>query len=378
MAGKAQILMAAADNKGKQAGGKLAVAAAVLSAALLSACSTLAPQAGAPQTAPVQQAPAEPQQPVVSARMAAAQDALKTMVNLQDRLSRVSAPLLINNADLCKNMARNLLGFTAQNRYSYPGEFSDAANAVLGYGERLQVSSVLAGSGAARAGLRKGDGLVSVEGKALPGGPDAESQAAEVLGPLVGKQAALNMTVARNGGNQTLNVPVTRACAIRVHLGNADNINSYADGQRVLITRGMMNFAQSDEAIAYVLAKDIAHNVLGHAGAMRNTAAVGSMIDNLVRTKPDLSLLIGSGGLKPVPQDLDTAADNLALYMLARAGYSIERAKPFWQRLATQYPASVMNGYTALHPATTVRLAAIDKTVAEIKAKLATKKPLVP
>lgn len=378
MAGKAQILMAAADNKGKQAGGQLAAAAAVLSAALLSACSTLAPQAGAPQTAPVQQAPAEPQQPVVSARMAAAQDALKTMVNLQDRLSRVSAPLLINNADLCKNMARNLLGFTAQNRYSYPGEFSDAANAVLGYGERLQVSSVLAGSGAARAGLRKGDGLVSVEGKALPGGPDAESQAAEVLGPLVGKQAALNMTVARNGGNQTLNVPVTRACAIRVHLGNADNINSYADGQRVLITRGMMNFAQSDEAIAYVLAKDIAHNVLGHAGAMRNTAAVGSMIDNLVRTKPDLSLLIGSGGLKPVPQDMDAAADSLALYMLARAGYSIERAKPFWQRLATQYPASVMNGYTALHPATTVRLAAIDKTVAEIKAKLATKKPLVP
>jgi hypothetical protein len=378
MAGKAHGLMAAADNKGKQAGGKLAAIAAALSAALLSACSTLAPQAGAPQTAPVPQAPAEPQQPVVSARMAAAQDALKTMVNLQDRLSRVSAPLLINNADLCKNMARNLLGFTAQNRYSYPGEFSDAANAVLGYGERLQVSSVLAGSGAARAGLRKGDGLVSVEGKALPGGPDAESQAADVLGPLVGKQAALNMTIARNGGNQTLNVPVTRACAIRVHLGNADNINSYADGQRVLITRGMMNFAQSDEAIAYVLAKDIAHNVLGHAGAMRNTAAVGSMIDNLVRTKPDLSLLIGSGGLKPVPQDMDTAADSLALYMLARAGYSIERAKPFWQRLATQYPASVMNGYTALHPATTVRLAAIDKTVAEIKAKLATKKPLVP
>ncbi|WP_228893591.1 M48 family metalloprotease [Pseudoduganella aquatica] len=378
MAGKAQKLMAAADKNGNQAGGKLAAAAAALSAALLSACSTLAPQASAPQTAPVPHAPAENQQPVVSAKTAAAQDALRTMVSLQDRLSRVSAPLLINNADLCKNMARNLLGFTAQNRYSYPGEYSDAANAVLGYGERLQVSSVLAGSGAARAGLRKGDGLVSVEGKALPGGPDAESQAAEVLGPLVGKQAALNMTIARNGGNQTLNVPVTRACAIRVHLGNADNINSYADGQRVLITRGMMNFAQSDEAIAYVLAKDIAHNVLGHAGAMRNTAAVGSMIDNLVRTKPDLSLLIGSGGLKPVPQEMDTAADSLALYMLARAGYSIERAKPFWQRLATQYPASVMNGYTALHPATTVRFAAIDKTVAEIKTKLATKKPLVP
>ncbi|WP_377701599.1 M48 family metalloprotease [Pseudoduganella sp. UC29_71] len=383
MAGKAQttanaVTVTVAARAARPAGRTLATAAATLAAALLSACSTFAPQAGAPQPGPAVSAPAEPQQPVLSAKAAAAQDALRVMVNLQDRLSRVSAPLLINNADLCKSMARNLLGFTAQNRYSYPGEFSEAARAVLGYGERLQVSSVLAGSGAARAGLRKGDGLVSVEGKALPGGPDAESQAAEVLGPLVGKQAALDMTVARNGNNQTLKVPVTRACAIRVHLGNADNINSYADGQRVLITRGMMNFAQSDEAIAYVLAKDIAHNVLGHAGAMRNSAAVGSMIDNLVRTKPDLSLLIGSGGIKAVPQELDAAADNLALYMLARAGYSIERVKPFWQRLSSQYPASVMNGYTAQHPGTAARFAAIDKGVAEIKAKLVAKKPLVP
>jgi hypothetical protein len=315
---------------------------------------------------------------VLSAKMAAAQETLRAMVLLQDRLTRVSAPLLINNADLCKNQARNLLGFTAQNRYSYPGEFSEAAHAVLGYGERLQVSSVLAGSGAARAGLRKGDGLVSVGGKALAGGPDAESQAAEVLGPLVSKQASLNMTIARNGNNQTLNVPVTRACAIRIHLGNSDNINSYADGQRVLITRGMMNFAQSDEAIAYVLAKDIAHNVLGHAGTMRNAATVGSMIDNLVRTKPDTSLLIGGGGIRAVPQELDAAADNLALYLLARAGYSIDRVKPFWQRLSAQYPATVLNGYTAIHPAVAHRLAAIDKSVADIKGKIAAKKPLVP
>ena len=351
--------------------------AALTVAALLSACSTFAPQSSAPQPVPEAPVPVAAS-PVLSAKMAAAQESLRTMVALQDRLTRVSAPLLINNADLCKNQARNLLGFTAQNRYSYPGEFSDAARAVLGYGERLQVSSVLAGSGAARAGLRKGDGLVAVEGKQFDGGPDAESQAGELLGPLVGKQASLNMTIARGGANQTLKVPVTRACAIRVHLGNSDNINSYADGQRVLITRGMMNFAQSDEAIAYVLAKDIAHNVLGHAGSMRNTATVGSMIDNLVRTKPDLSLLIGSAGIKAVPQEMDAAADNLALYLLARAGYNIERVKAFWQRLSAQYPATVLNGYTAIHPAVAYRLAAIDKGVAEIKGKLAAKKPLVP
>lgn len=348
-------------------------------ATLLAGCSTLWPGQPAPADGPAPYAqPAQEAQHGLSARAVAAQESLKNMVALQDRLSRVSAPLLINNADLCRNQARNLLGFTAQNRYSYPGEYSEAAAAVLGYGDRLQISSVLAGSGAARAGLRKGDSLIAVEDKALHGGPDAEAQAAEVLAPLVGNRAALNLTIGRSGLSQTLNVPVTRACAIRIQLGNADNINSYADGQRVAITRGMMNFAQSDEAIAYVLARDIAHNVLGHAGAMRQTSTQGSMIDNLVRAKPDTSLLIGGGGIKPVPQDLDAAADTLAIYMLQRAGYNIDRAKPFWQKLSSQYPATVLNGYTAAHPAIAVRMAALDRAVTDVKAKLAAKKPLVP
>ncbi|WP_229506834.1 M48 family metallopeptidase [Pseudoduganella rivuli] len=348
-------------------------------ATLLAGCSTLWPGQPAPADGPAPYTPpAQEAQHGLSARAVAAQESLKNMVALQDRLSRVSAPLLINNADLCRNQARNLLGFTAQNRYSYPGEYSEAAAAVLGYGDRLQISSVLAGSGAARAGLRKGDSLIAVEDKALHGGPDAEAQAAEVLGPLVGNRAALNLTIGRSGLSQTLNVPVTRACAIRIQLGNADNINSYADGQRVAITRGMMNFAQSDEAIAYVLARDIAHNVLGHAGAMRQTGTQGSMIDNLVRAKPDTSLLIGGGGIKPVPQDLDAAADTLAIYMLQRAGYNIDRAKPFWQKLSSQYPATVLNGYTAAHPAIAVRMAALDRAVTDVKAKLAAKKPLVP
>ena len=298
--------------------------------------------------------------------------------DLQDRLYRVAAPILINNADLCRTQARNLLGFTAKNKYSYTGEYVEAAQAVLNYGDRLTVSGVLPGSGAARAGLRKGDGLVAAEGKSLPTGSNAETQAAGVLGPLVANNQALNLIVARNGANQALKVPVTRACAFKIDIGNSDNINSYADGQRVMITRGMVNFAQSDEAIAYVLAKDIAHNVLGHAATTKQAYTIGSIIDNLVAVRPDVSMLIGSAGVKPMPQELDAAADALSLYMVARAGYSVDNAHAFWQRLATQYPATVLNGYTATHPAVSYRLTVIDKTIAEIKAKQAAKKPLVP
>jgi hypothetical protein len=359
------------DRGFKTGGAALALAATL---ALLAGCSTprnYSAVSSGPDRGP---APA----PVVTPQMLAAQDTLSKMVELQARLYKVASPLLINNADLCKNQARNLLGFTAQNKYSYPGQYADAAQAALGYGDRLEVSVVLAGSGAARAGLRKGDGLIMVDGKQLPIGPNADTGAGNVFGPLLATHATLNLLVSRGDNNQMINVPVTRACAFRVDLGNSDNINAYADGQHILVTRGMMNFADSDEAIAYVVAKDMAHNILGHAAAQHSTATIGSMVDNLKNVQPDLSMLIGSGGVKPMPQEMDAAADSLSLYLLARAGYDIDGAARFWQRLATQYPASVLNGYTANHPATAYRVAAINKTVAEIHAKQSARKPLVP
>src|SRR5471032_1279097 len=313
-------------------------------ASLLSACSTFQSKPAPAPAEPVVARVINEEPPVVTAKMAAARDALSQMVALQDRLYRIAGPLLINNADLCRTQARNLLGFTAKNKYSYSGEFVDAAQAVLNYGDHLQVATVLTGSGAARSGLRKGDVLVAAEGKSLPSGVNAETAAAAILGPLVGTHQTLNLSILRGGANQSINVPVTRACAFKIDIGNADNINSYADGQRVMITRGMVNFAQNDDAIAFVLAKDMAHNVLGHAATMRSSYTIGSIIDNLVAVRPDTSMLIGSAGVKQVPQDLDAAADYLSLYMLARAGYDINRAHAFWQRLGTQYPPTVLNG----------------------------------
>jgi hypothetical protein len=347
-------------------------------ALLLSACVTPRPASQASVSVPPQSQSAPDETPALTPRMAAAAEALTKMAAQQDRLYRVAAPLLINNAELCKDKARSLLGFTAKNRYSYPGEFNEAAHVAFGMGERLQVTGVLAGSGAARAGLQRGDGLISAGGKALPTGANASTLAGAVFGPLVSAQATLPMQIERKGANKNLAIPVTRACGFGVELGNADNVNSYADGSRVMVTRGMMHFADADEELAYVMAKGMAHNMLGHAAAQRNASTIGSIIDNLMSVRPDLSMLIGSGGIKAMPQELDAAADNLALYLLARAGYKIDGADDFWKRLAATHPVTVLNGYTANHPSTSFRMLAIARAVDEIKAKQAGKRPLVP
>jgi hypothetical protein len=290
----------------------------------------------------------------------------------------VAAPLLIQNADLCKSHTRNLLGFTAKNRYYYPGEYNEAAHTAFGMNDQLQVTGVLLGSGAAHAGLKRGDLLVAAEGKQLPTGANASSLAGAVFGPLVSSKATINMTVQRDGKTLQIPVPVTRACGFGVELGNSDNINAYADGNRILITRGMMNFAGTNDELAYVMAHGIAHNILGHAQSQRQSSTVGSIIDNLVSVRPDLSMLIGSGGVKAMPADVDASADHLAIYLLARASYNIDGADEFWKRLASAYPATVLNGFVANHPNTQARLAAITKAQAEVHAKQSAKQPLVP
>ncbi len=349
------------------------VVPAIMITLLLTAC----------ETTPVKQVVVVPATPVdttpaISPRIAAAADALTKQSAMQDRLYRVAAPLLINNASICKAHARNLLGFTARNRYWYPGEYNEAAQVAFGMGERLQVTGVLAGSGAARAGLRRGDDLISAGGKTLPTGPNASSSAGAVFGPLVAKQATLPMVIERDKENRELSVPVTRACGFLIELGNADNINSYADGGRVMITRGMLHFAQSDAEVAVVLAKGMAHNILNHPTLMRSTGTLSSMIDNLALVRPDSSMLVGSGGIKATPPDMDSAADALSLYLLSRAGYNIDVAAPFWKRLAATYPATVLNSYVANHPNTTARLAAIEKATADVKAKQGAKRTLTP
>ncbi len=341
------------------------LACILLPAVLLTACNV-----------PLQ--PSQPAPPISAAADSPDQAALRALMVSQNRLDRVAAPLLVNNAELCKTHARKLLGFSAKNKYSYSAELADTVQQTFGFDERLQVTTVLAGSGAARVGVQRGDILIAAEDKAFPPGENAERQAATILAPMVRSRSSVKLTLARNNVQTALDIPLTPSCGFSIELGNADHVNAYADGRRIVITRGMLNFVQSDAELAYLLAKEMAHNVFAHAAKQRMSATMGGIIDNLIRVHPDLSSMTGMSGVRPYSAQYDVEADQLALYMVARAGYAIDAAPTFWKRLAEQHPASVLNTYTAIHPATPARLIALNKAVAEIQSKQADKRPLLP
>ena len=343
----------------------------------LAGCSSLTPSPATPSSgtpAPTTSVPAKPGSTVSRSESESEFDRL---IARQDRVYRVIAPLIVKNAVLCKTAARPLLGFTAKNRYSFPAELRDAAVARLGKGDELRVVQVLEGSGAQRAGVQRGDALLSIAGKGLPLGPQAETETARLLAPLLKQTTEVDVQVLRNEAPITLKVALTTACAYTVDIGNAPHVNAYSDGRRVMVTAGLLAEV-SDQELAVILAREIAHNVQLHATTMQIRATMVSIIDTLLPPKPDLSGFAGSAGLKTMDEKLDQEADRIALYMLARAGFNPTVAVDTLERLARRYPATVLNSYTALHPWTDDRKRQMVDTIAEIRKRQSSKKSLVP
>lgn len=304
---------------------------------------------------------------------------LRAWVADHNRLYDVAGTLMIRNVELCPNNARRILGFTAKNRFSYTSRFADTSAAALGLDERLQVIQVLPGSGAQSAGLLRGDVLVEFNGQPVPSGPQAEREASVlIISETRGKQQ-VGLTVDRQGQPATLDVPLTEACAFGIELGDSEEIGSYADGYRVMVTRGMLGFVTSEAELAYVMAGEFARNLL----ASGDRTAAAALIDQYRFLKTGTPANTAPAQIRPYAAAADIQADRLALYMLARSGYNIRAYAPFWERVAqaaATMPAAELpvNSYAVLHPGFRERLQAIPRMVAAIEQKRARNEPLLP
>lgn len=156
-------------------------------------------------------------------------------------------------------------------------------------------------------------------------------------------------------------------------------MNAYADGERILLSVGMMRFTRNDNELALILGHELAHNTMLHvqkgSGNRMAGAVVGALIGallgvNLTQAVADLGGAVNS-------QDFEAEADYVGLYYAARAGFDVSDVAKLWRRMAANHPAAIhLAGST--HPSTAKRFVAIEKTWEEIKSKKKKNKPLTP
>ena len=323
-----------------------------------------------------------------SAEIAAEQNKQKSLayegfVNTQTELYRISLPVLSSNAEFCGDNLRPVTGVSAWNIYAVPKQYQEAARQSFGLGDSLIVQNVVPNSPGAKAGVRAGDILLAVNGRSITPGPEAIQQAQKYLNENGYKQ--MELTYARKGVNRTARFTPVTACNYPVLLDNSGAINAFADGERIVMTRGMMRFAENDTEVALVVAHELAHNTMNHIGKLKQNVMVGSLgglvVDSLlgaagVNTGNQFSRLGGAAGQQRYSVAFEQEADYVGMYYLARAGFPTDGVANFWRRMAAEGQASV--DVRTTHPTSAERFIAIERTHAEIQAKKARGEKLTP
>jgi predicted Zn-dependent protease len=174
-------------------------------------------------------------------------------------------------------------------------------------------------------------------------------------------------------------------CVYEFVLDKSSTINAYADGKKIIVTHGMMDFANTDDELAVVLGHEYAHNIMGHIKAKKQNISLGnifgSMVDVLANSQgvstggvfSELGTMAGAYGYS---KEFEKEADYVGLYITGSAGYDIDKAPEFWRKMSLRDEKSIHNGFT--HPTNPERYIALGKTIREIKRKKQRKQALLP
>lgn len=297
----------------------------------------------------------------------------------RSRLHHIAYRILKANAELCGEKVRKSSGLQIVNKFSFGKEYEKAAEVVLGVGKKSKIIAVARGSAADDAGFLDGDILLSLGDWDVPENKEGIKEAAKKFMAGAENGDALALRVIRDGDENTFTFQPESVCAYRYSLENKDIVNAFADGNRIVISTGMLRFAENDTELATVIGHEIAHNMMDHNPKTQTNAAIGMVFDILLA-----GIGVSTGGAfqnlaaRAFSEGFEAEADYVGLYLMARAGFAIENTPNFWRRMGMNSPGSIREQLMASHPATPRRFLALEKTVAEIKAKRAADEPLIP
>lgn len=165
-------------------------------------------------------------------------------------------------------------------------------------------------------------------------------------------------------------------CNLYVELTKGKGLNAHADGEKIVIYMSMVDFAKDDDELAFVLAHEYTHHMMGHVQSAKQNVLGGALLGTLadalaasqgISTSGQFGKMGAQASMLAYSPAFETEADYIALYMLERAKFNINDAPNFWRRMAQNNPQGIYNRTT--HPTTPERFVMMSKTIDEINAK---------
>ncbi|MCB1609796.1 MAG: M48 family metallopeptidase [Xanthomonadales bacterium] len=185
----------------------------------------------------------------------------------------------------------------------------------------------------------------------------------QVIGPLeVGEDAARDQALQQLADRLSAHMDLPEGMQIKVHYSDSPVANAFATlGGHVIITRGLLEEVDSENALAMVLGHEIAHVQHRHPiGSLGGGLALGLMVSVVAGGSVDVTSISAALTQLSFSRSFEREADAAALEAL-RAEYGhLQGAEVFFQRMLDADPVSGrVPAFISTHPNVRERLATI-------------------
>lgn len=251
-----------------------------------------------------------------------------------ERVGNIGHALARSDVALCPRSIAPLAGLRVHTLGQYGKSVRADAKALFGLGDYPAILTLSTGSAAAQAGLKAGDWIVSINGADLRSGPGYAGVARfdDALAAALASPPA-NLVIERDAQRQGIWLTGLPGCGSRIELVPGRKLNAAADGTIVQITSGVLEQTRDEDELAFIIAHEMAHNILRHRERLDR---IGRSARNIRAT--------------------ETEADLLGLKLMRAAGYDPMAAARFWARFGKKTGAGIFSDGTHMRTRDRVRL----------------------
>lgn len=244
----------------------------------------------------------------------------------EQRVAQIGYRLAIAGLSDC-DRKKPLTGLGLHDVSSYSEQYRAAIRKTFHMTNGFGIRFVVPGSAGQRAGLVANDEITALNGRPLDRfaadqiNRDASPARTEQFTATLSDALTLGtvmLTVRRD--DATILAPLTAdaGCGGHFVVATDDSLNAWSDGGGVAVTARLVDFTRSDNELAFVVAHELAHNILHHANRTRGHSPLLASVG------------IGAGVIKSA----EIEADKLATSLVRRAGYDPHGGETLLVRLS--------------------------------------------
>lgn len=283
-------------------------------------------------------------------------DMLLSMAPKEQRIRKILFRIVTANAVRCKKLAPQS-GLLVRVCYgSFAPEMRAAQIAAFQTGKYPKAGLILPGSPAERAGLRDGDDILAVNGKSIASnlseiadmkGWFKEVNALSAAWDAATIQPPTMLTIRRDGKEQSLALSAVMGCDMVAHLQASPQMNAATTTNHIWVNTGLLDSTPDDNELAFVIAHEAAHIILGHADAGKE-----SDVKNYA-----------------IRRSMEIEADRLGVQLMADAGYDPYAAARFhmrWKKAGRGFLQKLTGGLNGPYMPPKERIAFLQKRAEEV------------